>query len=131
MNEEDNIQILLASRLQQSERALKAGQVLLQQNLCADAINRFYYSMFYAVLALLITKQLGTSKHQGAISLFDREFVKPGEFSKEMSVWLHKAFKYRLEADYADLPVATKEKAIEVAAQADAFTQSIKKYLQA
>lgn len=112
MNDKDNIQSLVNSRLQQSENALKAGQLLLRQAFYADSINRFYYSMFYAVLALLVTKQLGTSKHQGAISLFDREFIRPGKFPKEMPGWLRKAFKYRLEADYTDLPVAAKEKAI-------------------
>jgi uncharacterized protein (UPF0332 family) len=40
-------------------------------------MNRLYYAMFYAVLALLQEKEMGTSKHSGAIALFDREFVVP------------------------------------------------------
>lgn len=38
-----------------------------------------------AVLALLQEKQLGTSKHYGTISLFDREFIKRGVFDQELS----------------------------------------------
>ena len=102
----------------------------LEQGFYADCINRFYYSMFYAVLALLITRQLGTSKHKGAISLFDREFVRPGDFSKQMSIWLHSAFEQRLEADYADLAEVSPERAAEAAEQAIAFIQTIKSYLQ-
>jgi uncharacterized protein (UPF0332 family) len=45
--------------------------------------------MFYAVLALLALRKQETSKHTGVISLFDRDFVKPGVFSKELSQWLH------------------------------------------
>lgn len=48
-------------------------------------MNRLYYAMFYAVLALLQEKEMGTSKHSGAIALFDREYVKTGLFPKEMS----------------------------------------------
>ncbi len=130
MNGEDNIRILLAARLRQADSAFEAGQLLLRRGFYADCINRFYYGMFYAVLALLITRQLGTSKHKGAISLFDREFVKPGDFSKEMSVWLHSAFEQRLEADYADLAEVTPERAVAAEDQAMAFIDSIKSYLQ-
>ncbi len=130
MNDEENVQILLDARLQQADSAFESGQLLLKQGFYADCINRFYYSMFYAVLALLITRQLGTSKHKGAISLFDREFVRPGDFSKQMSIWLHSAFEQRLEADYADLAKVSPEKAAEAAEQASAFIQTIKSYLQ-
>lgn len=67
--------------------------------------------MFYAVLALLVTKQLGTSKHRGAISLFDREFVRPGVFDKELAGWLHTTFEMRLSADYAERVIIPQEKA--------------------
>jgi uncharacterized protein (UPF0332 family) len=62
-------------------------------------MNRLYYAMFYAVLALLQAKHLGTSKHSGAIALFDREFVKTGIFPKELSMALHRAFALRQKGD--------------------------------
>lgn len=62
-------------------------------------MNRLYYSMFYAVLALLQEKQLGTSKHIGAISMFDKEFIKTGIFDKEMSKTLHRAFELRQKGE--------------------------------
>jgi uncharacterized protein (UPF0332 family) len=65
-------------------------------------MNRLYYAMFYTVLALLQTRQLGTSKHSGAIALFDREFVKPGIFPKELSKTLHRAFELRQKGDYLE-----------------------------
>ena len=51
--------------------------LLLDQGFLRDAVNRSYYGMFYAVVALLVTKRSGTSKHRGAIMLFDREFISP------------------------------------------------------
>lgn len=106
------------------------GQLLRQGKFYKGAVNRFYYAMFYAVLALLITRQLGTSKHSGAISLFDQEFVKPGIFDKEMSMWLHSAFELRLEADYAELVEISAETAYECAQQATIFLEKIANHLQ-
>jgi uncharacterized protein (UPF0332 family) len=92
MSQPEDIKILVNSRLQQAQDSLAEGQILLQSQFYKGSVNRFYYAMFYATLALLVIRQLGTSKHTGAISLFDREFVKPGIFDKEMSVWLHTTF---------------------------------------
>jgi uncharacterized protein (UPF0332 family) len=56
--------------------------------------------MFYGVMALLAIKMMETSKHGGAIGLFDREYVKTGLFSKDFSRWLHRAFDLRQRCDY-------------------------------
>ena len=56
--------------------------------------------MFYAVMALLAIKKKETSRHGGAIGLFDREFVKKNIFSKDFSRWLHRAFDLRQRCDY-------------------------------
>ena len=94
----ENIRNLVRFRLDQADAAARAAQVLLDQDLFRDAVNRSYYAyMFYAVLALLVTKQIGTSKHQSAISIFDREFVRAGVLNRELSYWLHEAFEMRLD----------------------------------
>ncbi len=41
-----------------------------------SVMNRLYYVMFYAALAMLQDKEIGSSKHSGVIAVFDREFVK-------------------------------------------------------
>lgn len=121
---------LVQSRLQQAQKALEAGALLFEQNFYADSINRFYYAMFYAILALLVTRQLGTSKHKGAIALFDREFVKTGVFSKQMSVGLHFTFEQRLQADYADLVDSSIDDARECYSYAEDFLSQVREYLQ-
>ena len=64
--------------------------------------NRTYYACFYGLLALLVEKEIGTSKHYGVISVFDREFVKAGLFAKEDSKTVHDAFDIRQEYDYQE-----------------------------
>ena len=53
-------------------------------------------------------KELGTSKHYGAISLFDLEFIKSGIFDKELSKTLHRAFELRQKSDYMEQAEVTK-----------------------
>ncbi len=125
----ENILALVQYRLEQADDAVRAGHVLLDQELHRDAVNRAYYGMFYSVLALLVTKQLGTSKHQGAISLFDREFVRSGVFDRELSAWLHTAFDMRLNADYKELVTISREEAAMALRQATSFMSRVKSYL--
>ena len=66
----ENIQALVAYRLEQADESLDAARILLDRTLDRSAVNRAYYAMFYAVLALLATRKRETSKHGGAISLF-------------------------------------------------------------
>jgi len=70
--------------------------------------------MFYATLALLEKIGKIPSKHSGAISLFDKEFVQKGIFPKELSKSLHKAFEARQIADYKILEAPDQNKAEEI-----------------
>jgi uncharacterized protein (UPF0332 family) len=123
MNEE--LLPLIRYRLKEADDSIAEAKLLLKAGMSLRAVaNRLYYAMFYSVLALLQEKQMGTSKHFGAISLFDREFIKTGIFDKEMSKTLHRAFELRQKADYleqADVSRADVEellpKAIEFAAR--------------
>jgi uncharacterized protein (UPF0332 family) len=125
----ENIRNLVRFRLDQADAAVRATQVLLDQDLFRDAVNRSYYAMFYAVLALLVIKQIGTSKHQGAISVFDREFVRTGVFNRELSYWLHEAFEMRLDADYAEMVEVPEEDARRILSNAETFIVQMKNYL--
>jgi len=92
-------------------------------------LNRLYYAMFYAVLALLQEKELGTSKHAGAISLFDREFIKTGIFDSELSKTLHRAFELRQKGDYMEQAEVTKNDINEMLPKTKDFVSKIKAYL--
>jgi uncharacterized protein (UPF0332 family) len=85
---------LVRYRLKEADESIEEAKVLLREGMSMRAVmNRLYYAMFYSVLALLQEKKMGTSKHAGVISLFDREFIKEGIFDKELSRTLHRAFK--------------------------------------
>ena len=78
---------------------------------------------------LLQAKQLGTSKHIGSISLFDREFIKTGIFDKNMSKSLHRAFELRQKGDYMEDAEVTQKDVDDILPQAIDFVKNIKDYL--
>jgi len=66
----ENVKALISYRLEQAEESLAAAKLLFENELFRGSINRAYYAMFYSVLALLASRQMETSKHSGAISMY-------------------------------------------------------------
>jgi uncharacterized protein (UPF0332 family) len=127
----EQLEALLGYRIAQAHETLREADILLREDALRGAINRAYYAMFYALLALLATKQLGTSKHSGAISLFDREFVKPGLFPREFSRSLRLAFSLRQTHDYKELTDVDRPTAESALTDAESFVSAVETYLYA
>jgi uncharacterized protein (UPF0332 family) len=72
----EEIMALVNYHLERAQTALEDGKFLLEGGRSPQSIiNRAYYAMFYAALALLQKIGKVPSKHTGVISLFDTEFV--------------------------------------------------------
>ena len=66
----EEIQILVKHRLEQAQTALDDAKYMIDGKRSAQSIvNRSYYAMFYAVLALLQKISKVPSKHSGKIPL--------------------------------------------------------------
>jgi len=126
----DKLIALIQYRLKEADDSINEAGVLLKEGMSMRAvINRLYYAMFYAVLALLQQKQIGTSKHSGVISCFDKEFVKKGIFDKELSKSLHRAFELRQKGDYMEETEVTKEDVDDLFPKTIDFVNRVKSYL--
>jgi len=126
----ENRKALIEYRLTQARDSIREADVLDQSGMSRRSVmNRLYYAMFYAVLALLQEKEMGTSKHSGAIALFDREFVKTGAFPKEMSKALHWAFELRQKGDYMEETEVTADEVAEIRPVAEQFVESAERFL--
>jgi len=127
---EEDIKVLVKYRLEQAEAAIEDAKFLLEgERSTQSIINRAYYAMFYAALAMLQKVGEIPSKHTGVISLFDREFVSKGIFSKELSKSLHRAFELRQVSDYKTFEQISVEKAKDTLEKAVIFVQTVKDYL--
>jgi len=127
----DQLQALLRYRLDQAHETVREAEILLAEVALRGTVNRAYYAMFYALLALLATRQLGTSKHSGAISLFDREFVRPGLFPQELSRSLRLAFNLRQTHDYGEMVEVDRPTAEQTLTNARGFVEAVETYLYA
>ena len=121
---------LIKYRLEQADESIDSAQILLDHKKYRPSVSRSYYAMFYAVQALLIGKELITSKHSGAIALFNREFVKNNIFNKEFSRWLQEAFDLRQRADYREMFTVSAERAKLILDNARIFVMEIRKNLR-
>lgn len=125
----DQRQALLRYRLEQAHETIREAEILLAEDALRGTVNRAYYAMFYALLALLATRQLGTSKHSGAISLFDREFVKPGLLPRDLSRSLRLGFNLRQAHDYGEMVEIDRPTAEQSLANAREFVAAVETYL--
>ena len=62
MNKQEK-QALVKYRLECANESVKAAQLLFENGLLISAMNRIYYSMFYAIGALLVLNEKVFSKH--------------------------------------------------------------------
>jgi uncharacterized protein (UPF0332 family) len=124
------IETLIKYRLEQAQAALDDAKYLIDGKRSPQSIiNRSYYAMFYAALALLQNISKAPSKHSGVISLFDIEFVIKGVFPQDLSKDFHKAFELRQNVDYKVIRPITFDRAKELWRKASEFVKEIRTYL--
>jgi len=130
VNQEDKSTII-GYRLEQAQIALDDAIYLNTGGRSPQSIvNRCYYAMFYAALALLQDIGKAPTKHSGIISLFDTEYVMKGIFPRGLSKDLHKAFELRQSSDYKVRPTMSEEQVKEEIDKASRFVEAVKSYFQ-
>jgi uncharacterized protein (UPF0332 family) len=121
---------LIRYRLESAREMLNDAHVLKENGGSpVSIVNRAYYSVFYAALALLVTVDTEPNKYAGVLAKFDELFVREGVFPKEMSRILHHAFDMRQAGDYQKSRVITHEQADEVLVSAEKFVKAIEEKL--
>ena len=126
---DENTKVLIEHRLEKSEDALRAAQYMLEQGLLIFSMNRIYYSMYYAVQALLALNGKSFSKHGQVKGYFNREFVKSGRLPKELGRLYNKAFEYRQKFDYVDFIVPEEPMIEEYIKKANDFCEQLRKFI--
>jgi uncharacterized protein (UPF0332 family) len=74
----EDVESLISYRIQRAEESLRAAEIMYEKDMLGFAMNRIYYSMFYAVQAALIVKDVSFSKHGQVKAYLNRELVKTG-----------------------------------------------------
>lgn len=105
--------------IEKAHQSLEAAKLLFDEGFIDFSVSRSYYSMFYAVEALLLSCNLSFSKHSAVISAFGKDFVKTGIFDVRYHRYLLDAFDLRNKGDYGAMHAVPKEKAEQLLSNAD------------
>jgi uncharacterized protein len=129
---ESDKRALAQYRLEQARESLDEATFLFSgEKSPRSIINRVYYAMFYAILALLIFEPYSSSKHSGILGYFNRRFIKEGVFDREMGRWVNKAFELRQRVDYREYFQVTRDQAADLLAKAQEFVFIVSSHLDA
>lgn len=125
-------QIQLAKyRLKQAEECIDEANCLFSgKKSSRSIINRLYYAMFYAVLALIIFEPFSSSKHSGVLAYFNKRFIKEEILPKELGRSINQAFDLRQEVDYREYAELSYEQVEPFMEKAKTFVQKVKTYLK-
>jgi uncharacterized protein (UPF0332 family) len=57
------IEALISYRMERSRESIRAAEIMFENDMLTFSMNRVYYSMFYAVQALLVLHKVSFSKY--------------------------------------------------------------------
>lgn len=103
---------LIRYRLSRSKDTFDDAKILADKERWNSAINRLYYSAYYAVIAILLKHDFKSTTHNGAKSIFSEHFIKNGIIPKEFGKLYSQLFTWRQKGDYDDLYNFDKDKVI-------------------
>ena len=99
-------------RIQSAKETLKAAKLLSDNLHWNSAINRLYYSCFYAISALLYKYDINANSHAGLKHQFTLHLVKTGLIDKETGRLFVELFDWRQKGDYGDFVDFDEEKTL-------------------
>ena len=90
-------------RIRRARDTYKDAQILFEIGSINSSVNRLYYSAFYAVIALMIDKDIKVRTHKGVQQKLGEEFVLRGHLSKDLAKAYSILADFRHKGDYNDL----------------------------
>lgn len=126
----ENRQDYIDYRFRRAEESFEDALIMVESERWNTAMNRLYYACFYAVIALLLQKNVTKKSHDGARRQFGLLVVKEGLVEKRLGKLYTKLFDSRQMGDYGDLFDFDEETIIPLVSQVREFLDRIKTLLQ-
>lgn len=112
-------------RISRAFETIKEAEAMISNKFWNASVNRIYYSCFYAVSGLLLTKNISPSTHKGVRQMFGLHFVQNGVVSKEMAKYYNDLFDRRQSGDYDDFILFNEETSEKLLKKAKEFVSMI------
>lgn len=124
MNQEER-QELVKYRIIKARETFNEIYLHIENELWNTAVNRLYYACYYAVIALLIDKDIHAQTHSGVRQMFGLHFVKSGLIDKESGKFFTDIFDMRQTGDYDDYIDFKKEDVLDLIEPANELISKI------
>ena len=115
--------------MKKAREKLAASKLELSNSLMGEAASSAYYAVFHALTAVLASKGLSFSSHAQTLGMFNREFVKTGDFPVETTRKIQHLFEDRQMADYDWANTVDSQTAAEDVADSEGILQACDSYL--
>lgn len=87
-------------RLDRAKQEYEVANLLYRENQLLAANNRAYYSIFYAIKAVLAIEKKDFKRHKDVIAYFNKEYVSTEIFPKKIGRKISQAKSIREDSDY-------------------------------
>jgi uncharacterized protein (UPF0332 family) len=94
---------IIKYRLDKAKDTYESAVILADNKKWHSAINRLYYSAYYAIIALLLQNDINPTTHNGVKSNFSENFIITNIFPKRFGKLYSQLFTWRQKGDYDDL----------------------------
>ena len=121
---------IVTFRMEKAHKTLGEIPILVEHELWNTAVNRLYYACFFAVTALLISRQIETKSHAGALRMLSLHFTKTNKLSIDLNRFYADLFDNKQSSDYADFTYFDREMVEGIHKQAIVFIDTVKKLIE-
>lgn len=128
MNDKER-QKLVKYRIKKARETFNEVGLHVENELWNTAVNRLYYACYYAVISLLIDKDIKAQTHSGVRQMFGLHFVKSGIIDKESGKFYTDIFDLRQTGDYDDYIDFKKEDVLDLIEPASELISKIEMLL--
>ncbi len=90
-------------RIESAFQTYEAARVLAENGFWNSAVNRLYYSLFYAINALLVLNDIQTKSHSATKSQFSLHFIKTERLDKKYGRLFSELYDWRQKGDYENI----------------------------
>ena len=96
-------------RLNVAREDLDTAHLTFKAGKYRAANNRAYYSIFHTICAVLAKEGIAFKRHKDTLSYFNKNYVQPEIFPRELGRKIVKAEEIRHSSDYDTFYIASKE----------------------
>ncbi|MEW6408649.1 MAG: HEPN domain-containing protein [Nitrospirota bacterium] len=115
---------------ERAEKALRAAQILLKDDLLEDAISRAYYAILHAAKAVLLVENINVESHRAVKRLLGQHLIQTGRIDAKYSRILAEEQDDRYLADYDVIFSPERERVQQRVEDAVVFLNAMKSYLE-